>query len=1301
MPDSLYDQSDLLESDSGPFYRRVDWAAFWTATIVSFGVYFYTLAPTLTLEDSGELAVAGDYMGVPHPPGYPIWSLISWFFTKVFSFVPYRGQPNPAWSIGLVSAVFGGLATGVSAMLICRSGADMLTAALRWRNTGDGEATPTEGSTNKPMSVNAVCFVGSVVASLLFAFSPVMWSQAVIVEVYSLNAFFLMAILLLSYQWMCRPSNKLLYATGFLFGLGLTNYQVLLLAALTLLVVIMLRDLNLFRDFAITGAGFAICIGIMKIASEGATVGFEQHRAQTYPLDITDFATIAGLLTAMAFLAMLAIKRGIGPAAPVAIFAVLAVITLAMLLKIDNPPPYTPAPGQQVEEYRWLIKGAAFVFVLALMVVLAFTVPRGAIVAVIYISIAVSLAVLLKKGVLKSLYHPASVWFWTWITLNFVLLTVAYHFLPHGPVVALTILFAQLGVGFYIYMPIVSDGSNPPMNWGYPLTWDGFKHALTRGQYEKIAPSDVMSMRYIEQVGVYLTDLRRQFTLICAPLGFLPFAAWGWRMKNKRFRVFFVSLVLTAVAVAFVALDYVIGGQGSSAVLTKIYRTLFFVVILLSVIGLLLYVLSALKEYAFRIIGRTPSSASEIVTSVIVVLGALGAYLIIAAMLGKKLFDPGLELSLSQSFGIIILIVLPPAAVGSMIMCMIYIPDFEPDAGVRSQKWVLATLTGFMTMSLLLIALANLKGDLQDTFIQRVKFISSHGFYVLWMGYGLIFGLGFLQRILRNAPALYYCSLGGALLLAFLPIQQNAMNERLVSEMGGSEQNMHDFGWQFGNYQLRGAEGMIEELDPDEEPLPNPEFPRDMKRNAVFYGGTDPGRFVPTYMIYSAHVRPDVYLITQNALADNTFMSVTRDLYGDDIWIPSAKDNASAFTKYVDDVRSGRTQPNAALQIKDGKVSVHGVAGVMLINGILAEMIFNHNIFRHSFYVEESYVINWMYPYLIPHGLIMQIAPGKMPKLAREMIRRDMDFWDWYARRLTSNIKFRRDVVARKSFSKLRSAIAGVYVFRRLFAEAEFAFTDSLMLYPASPEANFRLAGDVYLRTGQFRKALDTMARFKILDPNNSRVDPFVDQVNDAERTQNRIVELQNLLREGTSDPNLVLELMDLFLKIGQRQRMVTLAQNLMQNSNMPADVAFKIAQKFEGAKMYKEMDTALQLTLSRSQGQMPPQNLLVLAQMYANGRMMGRAIQILEAYTTARPDDFQVRIHLAAAYLNTGQRPKCMAQLKQVVNIGGNQARQAMQRDPRLRPLQNDPQFQALIRVVPGAATPFTLPGQFNVPNS
>ena len=36
--------------EGGSFFRKLDWSAFWTACIVSFLVYFYTLAPTVTLE---------------------------------------------------------------------------------------------------------------------------------------------------------------------------------------------------------------------------------------------------------------------------------------------------------------------------------------------------------------------------------------------------------------------------------------------------------------------------------------------------------------------------------------------------------------------------------------------------------------------------------------------------------------------------------------------------------------------------------------------------------------------------------------------------------------------------------------------------------------------------------------------------------------------------------------------------------------------------------------------------------------------------------------------------------------------------------------------------------------------------------------------------------------------------------------------------------------------------------------------------------------------------------------------------
>ncbi|MBO7207395.1 MAG: DUF2723 domain-containing protein, partial [Kiritimatiellae bacterium] len=108
------------------FFSKFDWAAFWVATLVAFGVYFYTLGPSVGLEDSGELATASAHLGVPHPPGYPFWTFCTWIFCKIFSFVTYMGHPNPAWAVSCCSAFFGALAAGCTAMLISRSAADFI-----------------------------------------------------------------------------------------------------------------------------------------------------------------------------------------------------------------------------------------------------------------------------------------------------------------------------------------------------------------------------------------------------------------------------------------------------------------------------------------------------------------------------------------------------------------------------------------------------------------------------------------------------------------------------------------------------------------------------------------------------------------------------------------------------------------------------------------------------------------------------------------------------------------------------------------------------------------------------------------------------------------------------------------------------------------------------------------------------------------------------------------------------------------------------------------------------------------------
>src|SRR5947207_14147864 len=68
-----------------PLFRNIDWLTFAITTLFTFIGYYLTLAPQVTLEDSGELATASMYAGVTHPPGYPVWTIYTWLFTVLFS----------------------------------------------------------------------------------------------------------------------------------------------------------------------------------------------------------------------------------------------------------------------------------------------------------------------------------------------------------------------------------------------------------------------------------------------------------------------------------------------------------------------------------------------------------------------------------------------------------------------------------------------------------------------------------------------------------------------------------------------------------------------------------------------------------------------------------------------------------------------------------------------------------------------------------------------------------------------------------------------------------------------------------------------------------------------------------------------------------------------------------------------------------------------------------------------------------------------------------------------------------------
>ena len=91
------------------------------ATLVC--IYIATLAPGVTLWDSGEFLSAIHSLGIPHPPGTPLYILIGNLWAKIFS--PLIGF---AYSINLLSAICSAIACALMANLFVRWTGDRIAA---------------------------------------------------------------------------------------------------------------------------------------------------------------------------------------------------------------------------------------------------------------------------------------------------------------------------------------------------------------------------------------------------------------------------------------------------------------------------------------------------------------------------------------------------------------------------------------------------------------------------------------------------------------------------------------------------------------------------------------------------------------------------------------------------------------------------------------------------------------------------------------------------------------------------------------------------------------------------------------------------------------------------------------------------------------------------------------------------------------------------------------------------------------------------------------------------------------------
>lgn len=165
-----------------PRSTRAPWALL--TGLLALAVYLRCLPPTVTGEDAGELIVAAYTLGVPHPPGYPTWTLLAHLFT----WLPFG---SVAWRVALCSAVCAAAASGLLTLLLLRLRAGRIAA---------------------------------VAAGLSLAFAMEVWEQAVVAEVYTLNLLYLVALCHLAHRYGTLPPTargRTLAATGLLCGLGL------------------------------------------------------------------------------------------------------------------------------------------------------------------------------------------------------------------------------------------------------------------------------------------------------------------------------------------------------------------------------------------------------------------------------------------------------------------------------------------------------------------------------------------------------------------------------------------------------------------------------------------------------------------------------------------------------------------------------------------------------------------------------------------------------------------------------------------------------------------------------------------------------------------------------------------------------------------------------------------------------------------------------------------------------------------------------------------------------------------------
>jgi hypothetical protein len=227
----------LQDQQATPSYRA--------ATVAGLAVlvlYLLTLAPTTAMWDASEYIVAAYTLGIPHPPGNPLFVLLG----RVASLLPVG---SVAVRVNLLAAVCSAASAGIWFLVAER-------VLSRW------------------MATRWTRYLGASVAALLSATAFTVWNQSVVNEkVYTVSLAFFAVVSWLTVLWCDDPdgrrADRLLVLIAYLIGLGYANHPAgFLVGPAVAVAVLARRPRTLLRWKLLLAGALALTLGLTPFAVE-------------------------------------------------------------------------------------------------------------------------------------------------------------------------------------------------------------------------------------------------------------------------------------------------------------------------------------------------------------------------------------------------------------------------------------------------------------------------------------------------------------------------------------------------------------------------------------------------------------------------------------------------------------------------------------------------------------------------------------------------------------------------------------------------------------------------------------------------------------------------------------------------------------------------------------------------------------------------------------------------------------------------------------------------------------------------